>query len=113
MRKLLTLSLAAILVLTWNAGELLIRSYDPWVAYNHLTSAELLTENAIGLAVLVVALIGSLVYDRFFCKYACPMGALLALLSRLGLFRVRRDADTCIDCGACVDTCPVSAISAA
>jgi NAD-dependent dihydropyrimidine dehydrogenase PreA subunit len=23
------------------------------------------------------------------------------------------DGDTCIDCGACVDTCPVSAISAA
>jgi len=22
------------------------------------------------------------------------------------------DADTCIDCGACVDTCPVNAISA-
>lgn len=22
------------------------------------------------------------------------------------------DADTCIDCGACVDTCPVSAIHA-
>lgn len=100
--------LAAILLLTWNAGELLIRSYDPWVAYNHLTSAELLTENAIGLGVLVVALIGSLVYDRFFCKYACPMGAFLGLISRFSIFKVRRNAETCIDCKACDKACPVN-----
>ncbi|MRR13045.1 4Fe-4S dicluster domain-containing protein, partial [bacterium] len=50
----------------------------------------------------------SLVYDRFFCKYACPMGGLLALLSRLSVFKVRRDPETCIDCGACDRACPVN-----
>ncbi len=100
--------LVAILVLTWNAGELVIRSYDPWVAYNHLTSAELLTENGIGLAVLLVALAGSLVFDRFYCKYACPMGAFLGLISRLSIFKVRRNAETCIDCKACDKVCPVN-----
>jgi len=100
--------LAAILVLTWNAGQLVIRPYDPWVAYNHLTSAELLTENTIGLAVLAVALAGSLVYDRFYCKYACPMGAFLGLISRLSVFKVRRNAETCIDCKACDKACPVN-----
>lgn len=100
--------LAAILVLTWNAGGLVVRAYDPWVAYNHLTSAELLTENGIGLAVLVIALGGSLVYDRFFCKYACPMGAFLGLISRFSVFKVRRNAGTCIDCKACDKACPVN-----
>lgn len=100
--------LAAILLLTWNAGELVIRSYDPWVAYNHLTSAELLTENGIGLAVLVIALAGSLVYDRFFCKYACPMGAFLGLISKVSIFKVRRNTATCIDCKACDKACPVN-----
>lgn len=100
--------LAAVLYLTWNAGELVIRSYDPWVAYNHLTSAELLTENGIGLAILGVALAGSLVYDRFFCKYACPMGAFLGLISRVSVFKLRRNADTCIDCKACDKACPVN-----
>lgn len=107
-RYLKYLVLVAILVLTWNAGELVIRSYDPWVAYNHLTSAELLTENGIGLAVLVVALLGSLLYDRFFCKYACPMGAFLGLISRLSVFRVRRNIETCIDCKLCDKACPVN-----
>ena len=100
--------LVAILVLTWNAGELVIRSYDPWVAYNHLTSAELLTENGIGLAVLVVALVGSLLYDRFFCTYACPMGAFLGLISRVSIFKVRRNAETCIDCKMCDKACAVN-----
>ncbi|MDO8848493.1 MAG: 4Fe-4S binding protein [Coriobacteriia bacterium] len=102
--------LAAVLLLTWNAGELVIRSYDPWVAYNHLTSAELLTENGIGLAVLVIALAGSLVYDRFFCKYACPMGAFLGLISKVSIFKVRRNTETCIDCKACDKACPVNVI---
>ncbi len=100
--------LAAVLYLTWNAGELVIRSYDPWVAYNHLTSAELLTENAIGLAILSVALAGSLVYDRFFCKYACPMGAFLGIISRFSIFKVRRNPETCIDCKLCDKACPVN-----
>jgi polyferredoxin len=26
------------------------------------------------------------VYDRFFCKYLCPAGALLGMLSRVSVF---------------------------
>jgi ferredoxin len=99
--------LAAILWLTWSAAELVIRPYDPWVAYNHLTSADLFAEFGVGVAVLAIALAGSVVYDRFFCKYACPMGAFLGLISRFSLFKVRRDAETCIDCKLCDRACPV------
>lgn len=90
---------------TWQAAELVLRPYDPWVAWAHLTSADLLTTYGVGLAVLVVSLAGSLVYDRFFCKYLCPAGALLGLLSRVSFLNVRRDADECIDCGRCDKAC--------
>jgi ferredoxin len=40
-----------------------------------------------------------------FCKYLCPMAACLNLLSRIGLIRVRRNPDTCIDCRRCDETC--------
>jgi NAD-dependent dihydropyrimidine dehydrogenase PreA subunit len=90
---------------TWQAAELVIRPYDPWVAWAHLTSADLLATYGIGLAVLVVSLAGSVVYDRFFCKYLCPAGALLALLSRVSFLSIRRDADACIDCGRCDKAC--------
>ena len=94
--------------LSWLTASLVIRPYDPWVAYHHLTSPELFTTFGIGAAVLGVSLAGSFVYDRFFCKYLCPMGAFLGLFNKLGLYRVVRSADACIDCGACDKVCPVN-----
>jgi len=93
---------------TWQAATLVIRPYDPWVAWMHLTSAEVLAEFGIGLGILVVSLIGSIVYERFFCKYLCPMGGFLGAISRFSLFKVRRNESTCIDCKACDKACPVN-----
>ncbi|MDI6712625.1 MAG: 4Fe-4S binding protein [Anaerosomatales bacterium] len=100
--------LAVSLLAAWQTAELAIRPYDPWVAYQHLTSAEVLAEFGVGLAVLALSLVGSFFYDRFFCKYACPMGAFLALISRFSLVKVRRNASTCIDCKACDRACPAN-----
>jgi polyferredoxin len=95
-------------VWTWQAATLVMRPYDPWVAYMHLTSKELFAELGIGLAVLGVTVVGSVVYDRFFCKYACPTGAFLGAISRLSVFKVRRTESTCTSCGACDKACPVN-----
>jgi ferredoxin len=92
-------------VWTWQAAELVLRPYDPWVAWAHLTSGDLLTTYLIGFVILIVSLAGSLVYDRFFCKYLCPAGALLGLFSRASLFSIRRDPVACIDCGRCDAAC--------
>ena len=97
--------LALFAVWTWQAAELVMRPYDPWVAWAHLTSAELFTSYGIGFAILVVSLVGSLVYERFFCKYLCPTGALLGLLARFSVLRIRRDAAACTDCGMCDRVC--------
>ncbi len=100
--------LAVFILWTWRAGELVMRPYDPWAAYHHLTSSELMTELGVGAIILFAALIGSLLYDRFFCRYACPMGAFLALGAKFSWFKVNRNAHTCIDCGACNTACPVA-----
>lgn len=92
---------------TWMLGTLVFRLYDPWAAYHHITSAELFTEFGVGAAVLGVSLAGSLVYERFFCRYACPTGAGLALIGPLSWFKVRRNESDCTDCGRCTPACPV------
>ncbi len=97
--------LAVFAVWTWQAAELVLRPYDPWVAWAHLTSGNLLTTYLIGFVVLIISLAGSLVYDRFFCKYLCPAGALLALFSRASVLNIRRDTGACIDCGRCDQAC--------
>ena len=100
--------LAGFTIWTWQAATLVLRPYDPWVAYMHITSTEVIAEFAVGLVVLGITVIGSVVYDRFFCKYACPMGAFLAAISWFSVFKVRRSADTCTNCSACDKVCPVN-----
>jgi len=47
--------------------------------------------------------------DRFWCRYLCPLGALLGLLSKVSLLRpIVRPA--CNRCGQCVGACRVDAI---
>jgi MauM/NapG family ferredoxin protein len=46
---------------------------------------------------------------RFWCRYLCPLGALLSLVSPLGLFR-RRVSEGCNRCMACQKDCPMGAI---
>ncbi len=51
----------------------------------------------------------ALLTPRFWCRYLCPSGAVLALCSprpRVG----RRVDDSCIQCGKCAEKCPMAAI---
>jgi polyferredoxin len=97
-------------IVIWSAitAQLVIRPYDPWAAWNHILSVELFAEFLIGFIILVVSLVGSVLYDRFFCKYLCPMGGFLGLVNGLGWFRVKRNDATCTHCMACDKACPVN-----
>ena len=56
--------------------------------------------------VLVVVILLSFFVKNFWCRYLCPYGALLGLVSLVSPFKVRRDTTTCIDCRECTRTCP-------
>ena len=46
---------------------------------------------------------------RPFCSYLCPYGALMSLVSKFRLIRIKRE-ETCVDCKLCVKKCPVGAM---
>ncbi len=48
----------------------------------------------------------SMLVENFWCRYLCPYGALLGLVSLLSPMKIRRDAAACIDCGKCARACP-------
>lgn len=46
---------------------------------------------------------------RFWCRYVCPLGALLGLFSRFTVFRVKNDPAVCTRCNLCAASCPSGA----
>lgn len=54
-------------------------------------------------------LVASAVVPRFYCRYACPLGAALAIGSVVSLNRIRR-VEQCDFCKVCEQKCPTGAI---
>jgi polyferredoxin len=44
--------------------------------------------------------------DRFWCRYVCPLGALLGIAGKNPLLRLKKDDEACNGCRACVAVCP-------
>lgn len=94
----------------WKTAGLWMSPYDPWAAYGHagegLTS--LIEEFPVASILLIVTIIGSMLYDRFFCKYLCPMGAFYGIISKISPNKITRDENACVNCGLCNKNCPAN-----
>jgi NAD-dependent dihydropyrimidine dehydrogenase PreA subunit len=110
LRYIKYLTLILTIYMAWWTASLWMSPYDPWVAYAHLPEglAAVWEESAVGLILLAVAVIGSMLYDRFFCKYLCPVGALYAIIGKISPYRVSRTPESCRNCGLCNRVCPVN-----
>jgi len=61
----------------------------------------------IHVASFAVTLIGMLLIARFWCRYLCPMGALLSLFNRVSFLHLELTSSQCTACGACASRCPM------
>ncbi len=48
----------------------------------------------------------SIPIKNFWCRYLCPYGALLGVLSLLSPLKIKRTESSCIDCKLCTYACP-------
>ncbi len=96
--------LGLILYTTWRAGELMFRGYDPCYALISRHGADI-TVWAYVVAGAIVAV--SLFVSLPFCRWFCPLAAVLTPFSRVGLTRVRRDPALCTGCRRCSAACPM------
>jgi polyferredoxin len=59
--------------------------------------------------IVTAALAAASVFIRnFWCRYLCPYGALMGLVSLASPLRIRRDPGRCIDCAKCAKACPAA-----
>jgi NosR/NirI family nitrous oxide reductase transcriptional regulator len=62
-------------------------------------------------AIALLWLLPGLFIERFFCRYACPLGAALAIPGRLRMFEwLKRWPECGSPCHRCANECPVQAI---
>lgn len=96
----------------WFYGTLWMAPFDPYSAYSHISdiSGSISEDplNAIGFIILAITIVGSFIYDRFFCKYLCPMGAFYGIIGKLSPTKIQRNKNLCIDCKSCSKVCPVN-----
>jgi len=59
--------------------------------------------------ILAAFLLASVFIRRFYCRYACPLGAALGVTSFLSPFRIKR-VQQCDVCKVCEQACPTGAI---
>ncbi len=58
------------------------------------------------LVVIGTLLLLSVPVKNAFCRFLCPYGALLGLISRLSPAKVTRNTKSCVGCGVCNQVCP-------
>lgn len=96
------LGVAVIMAATGTA--FVICRYDPFVAFFRLGGN--INMLIFGGCLLVIGLF----VGRPYCRYLCPYGAILRVLSKVSRWHVRIPPEECIQCRLCEDVCPYGAI---
>jgi len=97
--------LILVVINTAISGKLLFANFDPYFALFNIWSSEV---TRLSLLVLGLVLIGSLFVERPWCKYFCPLGALLGIFNLFRIVKLKRNEKTCINCKACDRICPMN-----
>ena len=84
--------------------DFVICRFDPFVGFFRMDGPVHLF--LIGGALLLIGVF----FGRPYCRYICPYGALLNIVSRFSWHGVTITPDKELDCGLCVEACPFGAI---
>lgn len=96
--------LGASVIFAASGTAFIICRYDPFIPFFRMAGN---TDMIVfGSCVLLIGLF----VGRPYCRYLCPYGAILGVLSCFSKWRLSIPPDSCINCQLCEDVCPYGAI---
>ncbi|MCX6232414.1 MAG: 4Fe-4S binding protein [Bacteroidetes bacterium] len=87
------------------ASDFIICRYDPFVGFYRFDASFMMF--VIGGLLLLIGIF----IARPYCRYLCPYGALLNIVSRFSFIHMKITPAECINCKLCENSCPYSAIN--
>ncbi|MBI4733964.1 MAG: 4Fe-4S binding protein, partial [Rubrobacteridae bacterium] len=99
LRSLKYFILAIILIGTYSTGRMVFADYDPYPALFHFGVWTEISSAA--LIILATTLLLSIFIERVWCRYACPLGAITAILGRMSFIKVESSKENCRECSKC------------
>jgi ferredoxin len=101
--------LMLVLFKSYSLAELWFSAYDPFrVIFGLHWISEPAKLPPASWAVMGLFLLLSLVWRRFWCKYFCPLGLVVQVLSKISWLRLRWSPTDCVACGLCSKNCPLA-----
>jgi polyferredoxin len=95
-------------VLGWTLWASVTAAVPPLIPFcPYRTLFTLNVGSLLGWSVIVALITLSFAVERAWCRYLCPLGALLAVTNKISLWRIRTDEVQCASCGICDRACPV------
>lgn len=105
--KYLLLGFFAFFIASMSAQELGGFMHSPYAIVADVKMLNFFRNMGVTAAIVLLALVLlSIIIQNFWCRYLCPYGALMGLVSLLSPVKIRRDKEPCIDCGKCSRACP-------
>lgn len=96
-----------VIIIKMNSAQIAEFLSTPYWKVSDIKLLKFFTEMSLTTKITLSTLfILSLIYKNFWCRYLCPYGGLLGLLSVLSLTKIKRDESKCIQCRSCSKNCP-------
>lgn len=100
--------LIGIIIFIWSMNLSFSSSINPWDAFAQLPQFNsMVKEIPLAFISLGFITVGAMFIERFFCRYLCPLGAVLSITSKFKIMKINKPTEKCGKCRLCSIDCPM------